>query len=70
MDIIDKIELEELIKEASYVGNLGAVEMMQFYQKATDADIKKMEYFLKKGSLTGIKKLFKKILGIELKKIT
>jgi hypothetical protein len=67
MDLINKIEMEEMIKEAAYSGNIGFQEMVTFYQKASDKDIKKLEAMIKRKSWEGVKKLFKNILGIELK---
>lgn len=67
MNLLDKIEKEEVIQEAAYSGNIGFEEMVLFYQKANEKDIKQMELLIKKKSWHGIKKLFKKILGIELK---
>lgn len=67
MDINILIEREEIIREAAYAGNIGFQEMIQFYQKASDDQIKKMEKLIKKGSWIGVKKLFKLVLGIELK---
>ncbi len=67
MDIIDVIEKEEAIQEASYAGNIGFEEMVNFYQEATNMQIKAMESLIKNGSWTGVKKLFKKVLGISLK---
>lgn len=66
MDITDKIEREEIIQEAAYAGNIGFVEMVQFYQEASQSEIKKMESLIKKGSWKGVKALFKKVLGVEL----
>jgi len=66
MKLVDNIEKEENIQEASYAGNIGALEMVQFYQEADKADIKIMEILVKKGSWAGVKKLFKKVLGITL----
>ena len=67
MDIEKRIEREELIREAAYAGNIGFEEMIKFYQKASDEDIKKMEAMIKKKSWNGVKKLFKLVLGVELK---
>jgi hypothetical protein len=66
-DLIDNIKKEENIKEASYSGNIGFQEMVEFYKKASPMDIKQMEKFIKNNSWIGIKKLFKKILGVNLK---
>jgi len=59
--------IKEPIEEASYAGNIGFEEMVMFYRKAKDDDIKKMEIMIRKKSWIGVKKLFKKILDIELK---
>lgn len=67
MDILDKIEKEENIQEAVYDGNLGFAEMIEFYNTASKIDIKKMEDMIKRGSWKGVKALFKKVLGVELK---
>ena len=67
MDLNEQIEREELIKEAAYAGNIGFQEMIQFYQKASEEQIKKMEVMIKKKSWNGVKALFKLVLGVELK---
>lgn len=67
MDIIDTIEKEEIIKEASYAGNIGFEEMVKFYQEANIQQIKNMEDLIKRGSWIGVKKLFKIVLGVTLK---
>jgi hypothetical protein len=64
---IKQIEKEELMKEAAYAGNIGFQEMVEFYQKATEAQVKKMEALVKKNNWKGVKALFKAILGVELK---
>lgn len=67
MDIIDNINKEENIKEASYSGNIGFQEMVEFYKKASPMDIKYIEKLIKDNNWNGVKRLFKKILGINLK---
>jgi len=67
MEIEKIIEREEFIKEAVYAGNLAFQEMILFYQKATDEQIKKMEKMIRKKSWKGVKALFKMVLGVELK---
>ena len=67
MDITDIIEKEELLHEASYSGNIGFQEMVEFYQIASPSDIKKMEKLIKNGNWTGVKLLFRKTLGVSLK---
>ena len=55
------------LKESAYEGNLGAIEMMKFYQKASDSDIKKMERFLDKKAWKKAWELLKKITGVALR---
>lgn len=55
------------LKEATYEGNLGAIEMMKFYQKASDADIRKMERLLDKEAWKKAWELLKKITGVKLR---
>lgn len=55
------------IIEAVYAGNIGAVEMMQFYQVATSKEIKEMERIAKKNDKEAFKRIIKKVLGISLK---
>lgn len=66
MNLINIIKKEEIMKEAVYSGNIGFEEMVSFYQKANPTQIKDMEMMIKKKSWKGVKRLFKKILGIEL----
>jgi hypothetical protein len=37
-----------ILGEAAYQGNIGFMEMAQFYQTASKSDIKKMEQIVKK----------------------
>ena len=54
------------INEASYIGNLGFSEMVIFYQKATDKQIKDMEKAAKENDENKFKSLIKKVLGFNL----
>ena len=53
--------------EAAYEGNLGFVEMVKFYKKASDSDKKKMEYFLNKEAWDKAWSLLKKVTGVALR---
>jgi hypothetical protein len=64
---IDLIEKEESMNEAAYQGNIGFQEMIEFYNQASDDDIKRMEKWIKKGSWKAVKALFYKVLGVRLK---
>jgi len=55
------------LREAAYEGNLGAIEMMKFYQKASPTDIKRMEQFLRKGAWQKAWDLLKKVTGVLLR---
>lgn len=56
----------KIIQELSYKKNMGAVEMFEFFQKASNTDIQKMKDIVEKNDWEGYKKLIKKVLGIEL----
>lgn len=53
--------------EAAYKGNIGAIEMIQLYQKASKKEIKELEDIIKKEDWDAYKKLVKKIIGVNLK---
>lgn len=53
--------------EASYVGNLGFVEMVSFYQSANDSQIRKMEKFLKNDEKEKAWKFLQTVTGKKLK---
>jgi hypothetical protein len=61
---------EEMIvlDEAAYPGNIGFVEMVEFYQKATEQQIKQMEKIIKRNDFIGFANMIKKTIGVELKK--
>ena len=59
--------IREILTEASYKGNIGAIEMIQFFQKSSDKDIKKMQKIVDKEDWEEYKKLIKKVLGVDLK---
>ena len=61
--LLEKIEKKQ---EASYLGNLGAVEMMQFYRTASRQDVQKMERLLSDGDFEGAWALLQKVTGVKL----
>jgi len=65
--ITDLIDKEEIIQEVSYKYNIGFQEMVQFYGKASQSEIKQMEKLIKNVNWNGFKKLIKNVLGIDLK---
>lgn len=63
-------ELLNVKSEAAYAGNMGAMEMFQFFKVATDPEKKEMTKLLKIGTLEAFKKaweLLKKVTGVSLK---
>lgn len=58
---------KEYLMEATYAGNLGAIEMIQFFQQASDKDILKMKIVVDREDWIAYKKLIKKVLNVSLK---
>jgi len=58
---------EFLIVEASYVDNIGMMEMFKFYQIATSEEKDRMKKFLSSGEQEAAWEFLKKITGIKLK---
>jgi len=60
--------LEEL-NEATYPGNIGFEEMVQFWRKAEKEDLKKMNKLLSKTkpNFNDFKELIRDVVGTELK---
>lgn len=54
------------LDEASYDGNMGAVEVMKFYQSATDSEIDKLERFIARQDWSKAWKLVQKVTGVNL----
>lgn len=58
--------LYDLLREAVYNGNIGIVELFDFYKVATKEEEDKMEKILKTNNIKAFKKLIKKTLGVDL----
>jgi uncharacterized protein YehS (DUF1456 family) len=56
-----------ILREAAYIGNLGFQEMVMLYQKATEAQLRKLEDIIRKNDESGFRRMVKKILGVTLK---
>lgn len=56
-----------MITEAAYPGNVGFVEMAQFFQQADKKQTKEMEKIIKAEDWEGFKKLIQKVLDVKLK---
>ncbi len=57
----------EHIREMVYPGNMGAIEMINFFQKASKKQIAEMDDIVKGEDWKSYKKLINKVLGIKLK---
>ena len=55
------------LDEAAYPGNIGFVEMVEFYKVASPSEIKEMEKIIKKGDWNKFKELITKVTGEKLK---
>ena len=55
-----------LLSEASYMGNMGIIEMIEFYKKASKQEIKEMEKAAKKKDWDAFKQIIKKVIGVDL----
>lgn len=52
---------------AAYEGNIGAIEMVKFYQVASDSEISLMEKVAANENWVEFKKLIAKVVGVNLK---
>ena len=55
-----------LLSEASYMGNMGIIEMIEFYKKASKQEIKEMEKAAKNKDWDAFKEIIKKVIGVDL----
>lgn len=62
-----KLEHMKALKEASYPGNIGAMEMMQFYKIASFDDKMKMKDLIAKKDFAGAWEFLQKAVGVKLK---
>jgi hypothetical protein len=60
------IGISEILNEAAYKGNMGAVELFQFYSVANDNQIKKMEKIVRSKNWELFKLLIHEVLGVML----
>jgi len=60
-------KFKHFIEEMVYDKNVGAIEMINFFQKATEKEVKRMMVIVKNEDWEGYKKLIKKVLKVELK---
>lgn len=65
-DVMSKFK-DYLLLETSYTGNLGFMEMVQLYQKASMKELEELEEIIKREDWEKYKNLVHKILGVKLK---
>jgi len=63
---ISIIKWKVLLGEASYPGNMGAVEMMKFYQIASKKQQRLMDRYIDKGDLKKAWALLQKVTKVKL----
>jgi preprotein translocase subunit Sss1 len=55
-----------LLFEAAYGQNMGIIEMIAFYKKASNSQVKQMEKAAKKKDWDEFKKIIKEVIGVDL----
>jgi len=60
-------EDEDAITESAYAGNIGFMEMVEFYRVASQEQLRKMEQIVKRGDWSQFKAIINDVLGIILK---
>jgi len=59
--------LSPVLNDASYPGNIGFEELISFYKKADETQIKKMEKIIKDGDWNKFRNMIYNVLGVKLK---
>ncbi len=59
--------LLSILNEASYKDNIGFIELLDFYKKASKKEIQNIEKIIKNEDWEGYKKEIKRVLGVDLK---
>ena len=57
-----------LLTEDSYPGNMGIMEMIEFYKNASKSEIKQMEKAAKHKDWDAFRTIIKDVIGVELMK--
>ena len=61
------MRLENFIDEASYIGNIGFEEMVQFHKIATDTDLKVMQKIVEREDWRAFKLLIQRVIKVRLR---
>jgi len=56
----------QILNELAYKGNIGFMELVKFYRKASPKEIKEMEGIIGKGDWEAFKSLIEQVLGVKL----
>ena len=59
--------LSPVLNDAAYLGNIGFEELISFYKKADETQIKKMEKIIKDGDWNKFRNMIYNVLGVKLK---
>lgn len=59
-------EFLKVAKDESYPGNVGVMEMVKFYEKASSQESDEMNKIVGQGNWSAFKQLIQRVLGIEL----
>ena len=60
------MKLRQLLKEASYPGNVGAMEVFQFYKEATPEEKEMFDHYLDTGNNDAAWELIQDVTGVQL----
>lgn len=56
----------QILNEFAYKGNIGFMELVKFYRKASSKQVKEMESVIGKGDWDAFKVLIDSVLGVKL----
>jgi len=60
------MQINDILQEASYPGNIGAMEVFKFYQTASDGEKEQLASMLDKNEITNAWELIKDVTGVQL----
>ena len=60
------MKLKQILREASYAGNIGAMEVFQFYRQASDEEKEMFDHYLDTGNNDAAWELVQNVTGVRL----
>ena len=60
------IKLKELLRELSYTGNLGVMELVDFYDKASKSQVAMLQNYMNAKKWTSAHELIQTVTGVQL----